>query len=81
MITTKLDLGLAIAACVRGQECKRKSDSNELMIYDDGHILLKREIGKDCRLENSGLWLDPTAKDWYIIGNDQTWLEECKKGD
>jgi len=77
MKTTKLDLGLAIAACVRGYPCKRKNDSNEIMCMEKGHIILKRIVGKDCRLEHSALWLEPTSEEWYLEGTqDKTWLDK-----
>jgi hypothetical protein len=76
MITTKLDLGLAIAACVRGYVCKRRSDPTESMLLTEGHIMLYREHAKDCRIENSALWLDTSSTDWYIVGDDKTWIEK-----
>lgn len=71
-----LDLGLAIAACVRGEVCKRYSDANETLVFRDGDISIDRDTGKSCKLQHAGLWLDYTTKDWYIVGDDKTWLDK-----
>ena len=76
MKSTRLDLGLAIAACARGYACMRKDDPNEKMIMDNGHIVIERLKGKNCRLEHHALWLDTTSTVWYIVGDDKTWLDK-----
>jgi len=76
MKSANIDLGLAIAACARGLECKRRQYPDETMKLVDHQLLLVRLVGKDCRVENSALWLDITATDWYIVGDDLTWIDK-----
>ena len=79
METSGLDLGLAIAACARGYTCLRRRDTDEVMVLVEDSIILRRKHGKDCKLENSSLWLDPTVEEWYIFENDSSWLMKDPK--
>ncbi len=77
---SKLDLGLAIAACARGYKCGRYSDENEQLHMVEGNIRLVKEHGKSVQFQYSTLFHDFISQDWYVIGDDKTWLERPMKG-
>ena len=78
-----LDLGMACAAAVRGYTCRRHSDDteNETLVFNGEDIVIKRNHGKDCKLQHSGLWLDWLSEDWYIQGDDKSWSNKRTKGE
>lgn len=71
----KLDLGLALAAASRGYIAKRYSNPNEELRMVDGAMMLLRFKGKDA-LFSSIKSLDFKSLDWYVFGDDATWIDK-----
>ncbi len=69
-----LDLGLALAAVARGYTVKKRENDNISLKLHNGFIYEKRAKGKNCRIENSALWLDWSSECWYVVGDDHTWM-------
>ncbi len=81
MKTTNLDLALALAGVARGYPARRKSDDNvSIVLQADGFIWVHKDHGRDCRIEHSALWLDWDTEEWYLEGDDKTWLDSPVKG-
>lgn len=76
MRTTNLTLGLAIEAASRGYTVKSKNDTNVSLLVEDGILYLHREKGKDVNLFKSSLFVVTNVGDWYIVGDDQSWLKD-----
>jgi len=70
----RLDLGLALAAAARGYHVGRYSNPNETLEMRKGAMYLVRAKGKDA-LFSSLKSLDFCSNDWYVIGDDSTWLD------
>ncbi len=76
MRTTNLTLGLAIEAATRGYLVKSKSDTNITLVVKDGYLYLHKDSGKDINLFKSSLFATTDVTDWYIVGDDRSWLNE-----
>jgi len=75
MRPTRLDLGLALAAAARGYHVGRYSNPNEHLEQRAGAVYLVRKKGKDA-LFSSLKSSDFNSNDWYVIGDDSTWLDK-----
>jgi len=73
MRAQRLDLGLALAAAARGYKVGRYSNPNERLEERNGALWLVRGKGKDA-LVSSLKSLDFKSYDWYVIGDDSSWL-------
>ena len=74
MRSTRLDLGLALAAAARGYTVGRYSNPNEVLKLVDGAMTLIRKKGKNC-LFSSLKTMNFRDRDYYIIGDYNNWLD------
>ena len=79
MKTSQLDLGLALAAVARGYSAKTKQHPNESIILGEDGFILHKERGRDCRIENSALWLEWSTEAWYLVPDEADWIDKPVK--
>ena len=72
MRSTRLDLGLALAAAARGFKVGRYSNPNDTLVMRNGAMMLERKRGKSA-LFSSLRSMDFKSKDWYVIGDVAGW--------
>ena len=76
MRTTNLDLGLAIAAVLRGYIVRRKDNPNISLMLGYGKPIVVRDKGKNLDLSKSVMPFNWKEQIWYIAGDDASWLSK-----
>jgi len=78
MRSTRLDLGLALAAAARGFKVRRKSDPDFVMKLHRGAL---KVFNNSTDREEKGTLFKYTSltnfadDDFYVVGDDKTWLD------